>query len=71
MERIKNDPKLSKLLEFPTGNLKVNLYSSVIQNQNGTDIKAVAIAPNNIRELRVRPDSSDKSDGSAFNLASN
>ena len=71
MRRIKNHPKLSKLLDLPQMNMQVNLYSSVIHNLKGSDIKAVAMAASNIRELRVRPESSQKSDGSALNLVAN
>ena len=74
MLNIKDDPKVNKLLDLPgnTNSVQVNLYSSVMQNQEGkAAIKAVAIAESNIRAIRMRPQSAAKSDGSALNLAQN
>ena len=57
MDKIKKDPTVIKCLFLPSINLKVNLYSSVVQSSNG-GFKTIKKAASNNRDQRVRPESS-------------
>ena len=64
-----DDPKTCKLLLLPSISLKVNLDSSVSENKKG-ELKAIKKAVMNDRDSRVRPESTQKSDGSTFTIQS-
>ena len=66
---IMENPKTFKFLLLPSINLKVNLYSSVTENMKG-ELKAIRKATTNNRDIRIRPESTQKSDGSIFNINS-
>ena len=70
MDKIKKDRMKQKLLPLPSMGLQENLYSPFIETPKGWYTKVIVKATTNNRDDRVRPDSSDKSDGSALNLNS-
>ena len=64
-DQIKHHSAASKFLFLPSINLKVNLYTSIVENKHG-DMKVVRKTISNNRRDRLRPESSQKSDGSSL-----
>lgn len=66
IELINLDPTVCKLMELPSVNLVINLYSCVLINKN-QQIKSIRKASLHEQENRFRPESVHKSDGKTIN----